>query len=99
MSYTKGVWSYRDCPVYAGAETSPKDRGRVKLVDYNDGEYAGVLAIVQTEESEANAKLIAAAPELLDALEGLMALESRDRVMPIGAEWDAARAAIAKAKS
>jgi hypothetical protein len=35
--------------------------------------------------------------ELRQALEGLMALESRGRVMPIGREWDAARAAIAKA--
>lgn len=41
--------------------------------------------------------LIAAAPDLLTALDGLMALESRGRIMPIGKEWDAARAAIAKA--
>ena len=46
---------------------------------------------------EANASLIATAPELLEALEGLMALESRGRLMPIGREWDAARAAISKA--
>jgi len=72
MSYTKGEWSYRDCPVHAGAETSNNDAGRVKLVDYNDGEFTGVVAIVQTEESEANAKLIAAAPDLLDALEGMV---------------------------
>jgi len=72
MSYTKGEWSYRDCPVHAGAETSNNDAGRVKLVDYNDGEFTGVLAIVQTEQSEANAKLIAAAPDLLDALESII---------------------------
>lgn len=35
--------------------------------------------------------------ELRRALESLMALESRGRVMPVGREWDAARAAIAKA--
>jgi hypothetical protein len=48
-------------------------------------------------DHEANARLIAAAPELLEALDGLMTLESRGRIMPIGKEWDAARAAIAKA--
>ncbi len=32
---------------------------------------------------------------LADALEKLMELERRGRVMPIGAEWDAARAALA----
>lgn len=47
--------------------------------------------------ARANARLIAAAPELLEALAGLMRVEARDRIMPVGAEWDAARAAIAKA--
>ena len=42
--------------------------------------------------------LISAAPELFDALRKLMDLESRGRIMPIGAEWDAARAAITKAE-
>lgn len=37
--------------------------------------------------------------DLLAALEGLMALESRGRVMPFGKEWDDARAAIAKART
>ena len=32
---------------------------------------------------------------LVEALKGLMRLESRDRVMPVGAEWDAARQALA----
>lgn len=36
--------------------------------------------------------------ELLAALKGLMDLESRGRIMPIGAEWDKARAAITKAE-
>jgi len=45
----------------------------------------------------ADAALICAAPDLLAALDGLMTLESRGRIMPIGKEWDAARAAIAKA--
>lgn len=36
--------------------------------------------------------------ELREALEGLMALESRGRVMPIGAEWDNARATLERTK-
>lgn len=53
---------------------------------------------IPTKEDEANAHLIAAAPELYEALVALMDLESRDRVMPAGPEWDAARAALAKAR-
>jgi hypothetical protein len=53
--------------------------------------------LAQREQHEADACLIAAAPELLEALEALMELERRGRLMPIGREWDAARAAIAKA--
>ena len=43
------------------------------------------------------AKLKETVTELLDALESLMDEERRDRIMPIGAAWDKARAAIAKA--
>src|SRR5699024_2296674 len=46
---------------------------------------------------EANARLIAAAPDLMAALQALMDEESRGRIMPIGPAWDMARAAIAKA--
>lgn len=44
------------------------------------------------ENSEANARLIAAAPELLEALRGVLRVADRATV-----EFDAARAAIAKA--
>jgi hypothetical protein len=48
-------------------------------------------------EREANALLIAAAPELLDALKGLLAIS--DRYTGVGLrEVDAARTAIAKAE-
>ena len=44
-----------------------------------------------------NARLIAAAPDLLEALEGLLDLHSDD-LQHAGPAWDAASAAIAKAK-
>lgn len=48
------------------------------------------------KEAEANARLIAAAPELLEACEGLLGLAERDGWLHVAV--NAARAAIAKAK-
>lgn len=47
----------------------------------------------QREEDLANARLIAAAPDLLSALQGVLRIADRKT-----AEFDAARAAIAKAE-
>ena len=47
------------------------------------------------EEHEANARLIAAAPELLEVLEGIVTRKDPEGFLP---EYDKARAAIAKAK-
>ncbi|MFY2855016.1 hypothetical protein ACOTJG_13670 [Achromobacter xylosoxidans] len=50
-------------------------------------------------ECDANARLIAAAPELLEALEwALRAMEARNPLWAEGERFIAARAAIAKAK-
>lgn len=57
---------------------------------------SGTVERIAVVRFAADANLISAAPDLLDALNKLMALESRGRVMPVGREWDAARAAIAK---
>ena len=50
----------------------------------------------RSPECEANAHLIAAAPDLLEALEALVLDESKEYIPT--RLWDAARAAIAKAK-
>ena len=61
---------------------------------YLDACVCAVSAIMdKTEIDEANARLIAAAPELLEALERVVAIADRDTV-----EFNAAKAAIAKAK-
>ena len=77
--------------------------------DSNDGwqiaEVGDYLTTVNGElvqlgfgPQRANLALIAAAPELYGALTEIMALESRDRIMPMGDEWGRARSALAKAR-
>lgn len=72
-------------------------RGRVARVIAPDGRQ---LAYVSGEAFEANAKLIAAAPELLAALEGLLRASTED----VGANATAdaviaARATLAKVRA
>lgn len=52
---------------------------------------------MSADEIEANARLIAAAPELLEALRGLLQAESPDYVQSWGIAREQAIAAIAKA--
>lgn len=63
--------------------------------------YGGQKAFSNLEERLANARLIAAAPDLLAALCSLMDAVSDMPIVPSNCwpdEWEAARAAIAKAK-
>jgi hypothetical protein len=83
--YTPGPWHTQGCTIYAG-----KNRVAQTWDTWYDG--------LPTPTMEADAGLIAAAPEMLAALE--MALESLDAV-DVPQEWDCrskVRAAIAKAK-
>jgi hypothetical protein len=68
--------------VILGFKDDPKDDGGVR------GRTTG--------EAEANAHLIAAAPDLLAALQTLV--EQAERHDAVGLYWDQARAAIAKAE-
>lgn len=104
--WTKGDWSVRDCPM-KGARTATKDNGRIKLIDYNDGEHEGTLAIVQTECSQANAHLIAAAPELYEALHILTNIQEccdetgyidGEGFVNVESALESAHAALAKAR-
>lgn len=79
MTYTKGPWAYDD-----NTATVDNDLG-VSVCGIN----------VDLDNYEANAALIAAAPELLAALVQLMEYTT-DRGLD-GAAHDVARAAIAKA--
>lgn len=64
----------------------------VQIVECRDGYF-----LPHTEEAKANARLIAAAPELLNALRSLVALYDTDEGCRSTPEYIAARAAIAKA--
>lgn len=63
------------------------------LKDIGDRAYHITKCADWSEETEANAHLIAAAPDLLEALKGVLRVADRATV-----EFDAARAAIAKAE-
>ena len=73
--YTKGPWGVREAWNDDGYEVFPTRGGAPESV----GEWCEVASVPETdvegESAEANANLIAAAPELLEALEvGLAAL-------------------------
>ena len=93
--FTKGPWAVN--PVSAHVDV---------MVEQPDGSMVPVpiCALLwptderSEDETEANAHLIAAAPDLLDALQAVMNEKSRGRsVVPIGPAWDQGCAAIAKA--
>ena len=91
MKHTPGPWRWSQNP-HGGARV---ETPRVGIADVLS--RAGVPHPAQ-ESCAANARLIAAAPELLEALRGLVAEAKRLHVDDIlGSSVDAARAALAKA--
>lgn len=89
-NFTPGPWSLDNNDV--------RDEAQAVESEATGCIVAEACTLDRPGDCEANAHLIAAAPELYEALEGIMRAEARDRVMPAGAEWDAARAALAKAR-
>lgn len=82
---TRGKWG-DTYPVLenVGCSIAPEYRPKMEMIEYGD---------VAITEAEANAKLIAAAPDLLAALKAVVAIADRKTD-----EFDLARAAIAKAQ-
>lgn len=103
IQHTPGPWRIED-PMPASFSVMAPDRPG------HPNEYR-IIASVDTDvecgillqEAEANARLIAAAPDLLAALQGLMGAEWRPKTGPLQYDslredaWAAADAAIAKA--
>lgn len=92
MKHTKEEWKVEDTTVYA-LEFDSWNRGEERLRNRFWAHVYGYRNTPQ-EELEANARLMAAAPELLSALQTIL---SKDYYAILPSEWDKARAAIKKA--
>jgi hypothetical protein len=86
MAHTKGPWE---------VSQGHPDVRITDIVQENADWSLTIIAqdYVPLEEHQANTRLVAAAPELLEALEGVLRVADRKTV-----EFDCARAAIAKAR-
>jgi hypothetical protein len=91
MTHTLGPWAIADGTDITGIENDPKN-GCVGPVD-----VAHVYLRTVLGRTEANARLIAAAPELLEALEDLLH-QAKLSESEGGWDFEPARAAIAKAR-
>ena len=103
MSHTPGPWIARCDDQTEGLKRG--DNGIRFWSIRGEGKYRGDMCTVHAaehiggvtiDERDANARLIAAAPELLEALQGLVG-KSTDTPGDWSREWNAALAAIAKA--
>ena len=102
--HTPGPWCTGSTNV-----PQPLYRGVIAIVEYNPDRFVSVWvddderAWRVHEQSEANARLIAAAPDMLEALEAIRFLLNEDRGYYVSASrlnelWEMVNKAIAKAK-
>jgi hypothetical protein len=102
-THTQGEWTKLGCMVYAGetmiAGTYCEGNRRLHPVIFENDIVPSSVAIHGNgwDEAAANARLISAAPDLLEALQMLMPQEPREADSYNRAMWDNARDAIAKA--
>jgi hypothetical protein len=102
-THTPGEWTKLGCTVYAGetmiAGTYCEGNRTLHPIIFEKDIVPDSMAIHGNgwDEAGANARLISAAPELLEALQMLMPQEPREADSYDRAMWENARAAIAKA--
>lgn len=86
MSYTKGNWYSNGIHIMIEGKTGSQGQAFIQNVPCHENSFA------TDQESRANAKLMAAAPDLLEALKEVIKISDRN-----DDAWDKAKAAIAKA--
>lgn len=99
MSHTPGEWLTDGNTVYALDEAGRVNRFSVMITGgYSSAPVYGDRIRTTPEELAANARLIAAAPDLLAALRAAMHVLEHTQVTPSGVErYERAKAAITKA--
>ena len=85
--YTPGPWAYKVTKEMISIESKHPTE---KQISNEDISIAGIWSLGKSDK--ANAKLIAAAPELLEALKEVIAISDRDH-----SAWDYAKSIIKKA--
>jgi hypothetical protein len=96
--HTQGPWIYTTDEDWDGAHIMDK-HGRI-VADCQGCDIPGACGEVGTDEAKANARLISAAPDLLEALEMLMPFAPNHftECQYTKAVWQDAAKAIAKAR-
>ena len=92
MNHTSGPWHYSSTHEGKAFDIGAEDGSNVAVV------YADLFVDGALVEARANARLIAAAPEMMEALEGLMNLGAYEDGVDVTKAQHIARDAIAKAK-
>jgi hypothetical protein len=97
--HTPGPWEY----IKGASCIISTTEWLVKPSEYNEGTKTKVLDLTGSmggTDTQADARLIAAAPDLLEALEGFLMCQAQDgtKCAPNDEDFDKAREAIAKAK-
>ena len=101
MSHTKGPWVVERSGSSGKLCKSKRERAFMLMVVAEQGGMPGLIVNqppIVTPADEANARLIAAAPDLLEALKEIAAIDSLDAALDPSYALHIARAAIAKAE-
>ena len=99
--HTPGPWATEPATLYAHELRQPRYALRVYATDPGpDCDYTiAFVRDVDQNTRETHARLIAAAPELLEALQRLLHNHAANTLFSGNGHWEQARAAIAKAQS